>query len=54
MVEEKRLVVEEKSVTSKRICGYDVLDNHEVNFLAAALTSALGAAAAASFWPGPS
>ena len=49
--ENKRLVVEKPSSTSKRICGYNVLDNHQVNFLAAAATSAIGAMAAARCWP---
>ena len=39
----KRLVVERAKATTRHISGYDVLDNHQVNFLAAAATSALGA-----------
>jgi uncharacterized protein (TIGR00297 family) len=42
--DEQKLVVETPRATAKRICGRHVLDNHQVNFLAAAITSALGAA----------
>lgn len=45
--ERKRMVVERPSATIRHICGYDVLDNHQVNALASAATSALGAYAAA-------
>lgn len=44
--ERKRLVVEAPSATARHIAGYDLLDNHQVNFLAAAATAALGAVVA--------
>ena len=43
--EAKQLVVEAPSPTAKHISGWDLLDNHQVNFLAAAATSAIGATA---------
>ena len=46
--EEKKLVVERPTPTARHISGMHLLDNHQVNFLAAAATSALGAVAAAS------
>ena len=45
---EKKLVVETPRRSAEHICGRDVLDNHQVNFIAAAATSALGAIAVAS------
>lgn len=39
----RRVVVNSPAAASRRICGRDVLDNHQVNALAAAATSALGA-----------
>ena len=42
----KKLVVEAPTASTQHISGRDVLDNHQVNFLAAAATSALGAWAA--------
>ena len=41
--EKKKLVVEKPTETTRHISGWNVLDNHQVNFLAAALTSAMGA-----------
>lgn len=41
--EAKKLVVEAPSATTRHIAGYHVLDNHQVNALAAAITTALGA-----------
>jgi len=41
--DEKKLVVERPTATSKRLSGLDILDNHQVNFLAAAFTSWIGA-----------
>ena len=50
--EVKKLVVEAPSATTRRIAGYHVLDNHQVNFLAAGITCVLGAfvARAVSAW----
>ena len=42
----KQLVVNAPTDTSTRICGYDVLTNSQVNFLASVITSAAGALAA--------
>ena len=42
----KQLVVNAPTPTSTRICGYDVLTNSQVNFLASVITSAAGALAA--------
>ena len=44
--ERKGLVVERPAPGVTRISGWDALDNHQVNFLAAGFTSAAGAAVA--------
>ena len=48
--EKKKLVVEKPTPTTRHISGRDVLDNHQVNFVAAAATSALGALVASRVW----
>ena len=45
----KKVVVARPGVGVRHLCGLDLLDNHAVNFVAAASTSALGALAA-SVW----
>ena len=47
----KQLVVERPEEGTERISGWNVLDNHQVNFLAAASTSAAGAIAAQYLFP---
>ena len=48
--ETKKLVVNAPTPTSRHLSGFRLLDNHAVNFVAAATTSALGAVVAARVW----